>query len=428
MASNLDNKPWKFLHAADLHLDTPMPGRDESMRRTLRAALRTAFERLVELAIEERVEAVLLAGDIIDGDHLSLATEDTIVERCRRLGSHGIRVFIAPGNHDFIRSGSPLDRIRWPENVTVFQSTTPLSVRLDDASGRHLATIHGAGHTNGQIYENLVARISGADEPVPQIGLVHTNVGHADVRGRHEPYAPSELNDFAGKGIDYWAIGHIHQYMELSRSPWVIYPGCAMGRDIGEREAKGCVLVHVHARDDMEPEFRSLAPITFHLLEIDVSEMTQNTQFFDALRIRWQEISQAQRGDEGQYVRIEARGRSELAEVFRHELQDEESLHEFEDRLERTLGVLEVEFRNRTVPPFELESIGEETSVRGEYTRLVREMIREPSERKKIMDRLVWANPNWARISDDEKNIYMREILRLALIEGMERFSGEERG
>ena len=415
---------WSFVHAADLHLDTPMPGRDEAMRRALRAASRAAFERMVDLALEEKCAAVFLAGDVVDSETLSMATEDLLCEGLERLAEEGIRVFIAPGNHDHYRSGSPMQRMSWPENVTVFQSIVPVSEALLDASGVHLATIHGVGHTNRNQYENLVSRIKGLDEPVPQIGLVHTHVGHVDVTGRHDPYAPSELKDFHGRGIDYWAIGHIHSYHELSQSPWVIYPGCIMGRDYGETGEKGCVLVRVHGRDDMETEFRPLAPVTFHHVELDIADMDRITQFFDAVRARWREVPEMSRGDEGRIVRIIAGGRGPLSNHFRRELSVEENLRELEERLERSLAATSVEFINRTAPPLELEDIGEEVSIRGEYVRLVRELIRDPDARRTWTDETDWRNPDWGSLPEDEQAAYVREALRAAMIEGVGRLSG----
>lgn len=424
MASSSTSGTWSFLHAADLHLDTPMPGRDDSQRRALRSALRDAFERLVELAIEERVRTVLLAGDIVDGARLSLATEDLLVDRLRRLGEENIQVFIAPGNHDHYRTGSPMHRIRWPENVHLFRSIVPESVPLLDTQGNPLATVHGVGHTSPRQSENLVKRISGHDETVPQIGLVHTHIGHVDLSGRHQPYAPSEIDDFSGRGIDYWAVGHVHSYKELSRAPWVVYPGCCMGRDIGETGPKGCVLVRVYGRDDMECEFRPLAPITFHFIEIDISELQEIPQFFDAVRARWRDIPTTEMGDEGQILRVAANGRGPLADHFREafSLESEEG-QEIQERLERTLGVGSVEFIDRSVPPLELESIGEEVSVRGEYIRLLREMIRDPRERRAFTESVEWLNPDWKGLSEEERSVYVREILRASLIEGVDRLS-----
>ena len=121
---------------------------------------------------------------------------------------------------------------------------------------------------------------------------------------------------------------------------------------------------------------------------------------------------------------VATNGRGPLADHFREafSLENEEG-QEIQERLERTLGVGSVEFVDRSVPPLELESIGEEVSVRGEYTRLLREMIRDPRERQAFTESVEWLNPDWKSLSEEERSVYVREILRASLVEGVDRLS-----
>ncbi|MGD8873441.1 MAG: DNA repair exonuclease, partial [Gemmatimonadota bacterium] len=104
----------RFLHVADVHLDTSFAGRSESVRRRLREASREAFRRAVDLAIREEVHAFLIAGDLFDGERLSFTTERFLLDQASRLADHGITVVYATGNHDPGAPGAGPRSLAWP--------------------------------------------------------------------------------------------------------------------------------------------------------------------------------------------------------------------------------------------------------------------------------------------------------------------------
>lgn len=230
---------FKFMHAADIHLDSPLRGiaRYEGMPvEEIRLATRHAFDNLVALAINERVRFVLLAGDLYDGDWKDTSTGMFFVSRMARLREAGIPVFLIAGNHD--AANRMTKSLRLPSNVTVFASKHPESKLLPEGD----VVIHGQSFASQAVLDNLAANYPSKRPGSFNIGLLHTSLSGYE---GHEPYAPCTLDDLRRKEYDYWALGHVHIGQELCGFPKVIFPGNIQGRNIREAGPKGCVLVTV---------------------------------------------------------------------------------------------------------------------------------------------------------------------------------------
>ncbi|MDX8389077.1 MAG: DNA repair exonuclease [Mariprofundaceae bacterium] len=231
----------KFIHAADLHIDSPLRGLDRyegAPVDRLRGATRKAFEQLVDLAMDEKIDFLLLAGDIYDGDWQDFHTGLYFREQMVRLGRSNIPVFIAHGNHD---AQSIISRqLDLPSHVTVFSSRTAETVQLDELS----VAIHGRSFPNRAVDEDLVP-----DYPEPVPGYFNIGVLHTSLAGRsgHDTYAPTDTAILTAKGYDYWALGHIHMRETVSENPRIVFPGNLQGRHAKETGAKGCELVTVEA-------------------------------------------------------------------------------------------------------------------------------------------------------------------------------------
>ncbi len=109
----------KLLHAADLHLDSPFEGLGESKAAVRRTEQRQLLYRIAQLAHNEKVHLVLLAGDLLDSDSAYAETGEELV---KALGGIEAPVFISPGNHDFYSARSPYARLKLPDNVHIFKS------------------------------------------------------------------------------------------------------------------------------------------------------------------------------------------------------------------------------------------------------------------------------------------------------------------
>lgn len=230
---------FTFLHAADLHLDSPLKGLEaypDAPLEQIRGAARRAFDNLVDLAIEAEVAFVLLAGDLYDGEWKDYHTGLYFVNRLGRLREAGIPVFMVSGNHD---AASQITRaLNLPDNVTHFSHKKVESRRLE----HYGVAIHGQSFSARVVSEDLTREYPQGDPALFNIGLLHTSLNG---RPGHEPYAPCTLEALRSKGYQYWALGHVHQREELAREPWVVFPGNLQGRHIRETGPKGCTLVTV---------------------------------------------------------------------------------------------------------------------------------------------------------------------------------------
>lgn len=253
----------RFIHTADLHIDSPLRGLSRyqgAPLERLRGATRRALERLVDLAVEEKVDFVLIAGDLYDRDWQDFHTGLFVREQMVRLGRCGIRVFIVQGNHD---AQSLMTRqIPWPDNVKVFSSRTAETVRLDELG----VAIHGHSFPNREVSEDLVPGYPAALPGCFNIGLLHTSLTGMD---GHDTYAPTTLPKIKAKGYDYWALGHIHARQVVCEVPRVVFSGNLQGRHARETGAKGCELVTVDGAM-VTARFMPLDVVRWHQVEIDL--------------------------------------------------------------------------------------------------------------------------------------------------------------
>ncbi|MEO8874247.1 MAG: DNA repair exonuclease [Polyangiaceae bacterium] len=232
----------RFVHAADLHIDSPLRGLERyegAPVELVREATRAAVRNLVDLCIAEDVAFLVLAGDLFDGDWKDFHTPLFLVSELARLKAKNISAFVVLGNHDLQSELVP--HIRWPDNVTVFQSGQADTCILQ----QHQTAIHGRSYAASAVSENLAASFP---EPVAghfNLGLLHTNAAGASGANQHASYAPCTVDELRAKGYDYWALGHVHTHEVLSASPHIVYSGNTQGRHARETGAKGVVLVDV---------------------------------------------------------------------------------------------------------------------------------------------------------------------------------------
>lgn len=267
----------RFLHASDLHIDSPLRGLDRyegAPVARLRIATRAALERLVDVAIAERVDFGLFAGDIYDRDWQAFQTGLFFREQMVRLGRADVRVFIVQGNHD--AQGVITRQLILPSNVTVFSSRTAQTFRIDELS----VAIHGRSFPDRAVDEDLVPSYPA---PVPDffnIGMLHTSLNG---RPGHDPYAPTDLATLMAKGYDYWALGHVHAREVISETPRVVYPGNLQGRHANETGPKGCELVTVEA-GRIEAEFVALDVVRWNQVAVPLDGLDRLEALGEAFR------------------------------------------------------------------------------------------------------------------------------------------------
>ena len=241
-----------------MHLDSPLRSlalRDPELASLIGNATRRAFVRIIDLCLEERVDALLLAGDLYDGDQTSMKTARFLAEQLRRLSEAGIQAFIIRGNHD--ASSRITKELVFPDSVKVFGGRAE-AVSVEREAGAFPVVIHGLSFTQPHAPESLVGKYKPAVDDAVNIGLMHTSLAGAP---GHDPYAPCSLADLKGTGFHYWALGHVHKRMVEEGPCTIVMPGIPQGRDMGESGGKSVTLVTI--QDDrtiqIEERFTSLA-------------------------------------------------------------------------------------------------------------------------------------------------------------------------
>ncbi len=268
----MSSTSFRFVHAADLHLDAPFRGlrrASATVTHALGQAPLAAWDALVQLTIDQNAAFLLLAGDICDGAERAVRAHVRFLEGLHRLSSHGIRTFIVRGDED------PTDQWmgihRWPDGVHCFGSHEVESVAIETA-GEHMVTIHGMSHSFDRP-TNPVARFRRGPESGTHIGLLHASVGRGDVTSCEH----CSMNDLQSGGMDYWALGHDHRHQGLSQGhPWIVYPGTLQGRSLNSDETgpKGAVVVTVANGVIRDARLRPLDAVRLMTVDMDGSTLT----------------------------------------------------------------------------------------------------------------------------------------------------------
>jgi len=269
---------FKFIHAADIHLDSPMyrlEAYEGAPVEEVRQATRRAFENLIDTAVGEPADFLLIAGDLFDGSWKDYNTGLYFVGQMRRLKEAGIPVCVISGNHD--AAGKMTRTLPYPENVHVLSHRKPETLTLDSLK----VAIHGQSFSNPAVTDNLALAY-----PDPIAGWFNIGLLHTSLTGRegHENYAPCTLDDLRLKGYDYWALGHVHQYEIASVDPPVVFPGCIQGRHIRESGAKGGVLVSVEDGAAPDIDFQAFDVIRWEHVIVDVQGVMSKQECLDRLK------------------------------------------------------------------------------------------------------------------------------------------------
>jgi DNA repair exonuclease SbcCD nuclease subunit len=293
----------RFLHAADLHLDSPLRGLSRyegAPAESLRSATRRALENLVQAAIDKQVNFVVIAGDLYDGDWKDYNTAQFLVRQMSRLDKAGIQVVAISGNHD---AQSKLTRqLNLPPNVRTLSVTQPETVLLDAFD----VAIHGQGFEHAEVTNDLSAHYPAPEKGRFNLGLLHTS---ADGREGHARYAPCSLDALKRHGYDYWALGHIHKREVLCDQPHIVFSGNIQGRHIREEGAKGVTLVTVDDGKVSQLEHLPVDVVRWARLSLDLADAADTDEVLGAVRARLDDAAR-RAGDRMLAARIELTGRS----------------------------------------------------------------------------------------------------------------------
>ena len=250
-----------FVHAADLHLDSPITFLPQDKALKLRRAFRDTLTDIIEYANNHRVALLLLSGDLFDKAE---ASYDTAVFLARALERFSGRVFIAPGNHDPYTSASPYRSVNFSDNVHIFTKNTPEAVALPELN----CTVYGAAFNSSDCASQLLSGFCAQGDRV-KIGVFHGQTGDP-----YSAYNPIMAQDIAESGLDYLALGHVHSFsgvLTAGKTSYA-YPGCPQGRGFDEPGQKGVIHGRIE-NGQVDCKFVNTGTFTFSTPQLDITGM-----------------------------------------------------------------------------------------------------------------------------------------------------------
>ena len=296
---------FRFLHAADIHLDSPLIGLSDIEGRVaerIRTATRVAFELLVEQTIEEELDFLVIAGDLYDGTWRDFKTGLFFAEQMGRLNQACIPVFLLHGNHD---AQSQITRpLALPENINVFGIGRAETFQIEELN----VALHGQSFRQAAVTNNLVPGYPSPIDGAFNIGVLHTALGGM---GAHANYAPCSLAELVAKGYGYWALGHVHQGQVLHERPHVVFSGNLQGRHVRETGPKGAYLVTVENGEVADLTALEMDVVRWSVLDVDVTPAGSIGDVVDLMR---EAVAQGAEEADGRLLacRILLQGRTEL--------------------------------------------------------------------------------------------------------------------
>jgi DNA repair exonuclease SbcCD nuclease subunit len=373
---------FRFIHAADLHLDTSFEGVSrisKPMAGLLRDASLGVLDRLVELAIFEDAAFVVIAGDIYEGVTRGVRAQLRFQAALERLSAAGIRTFIALGNHDPLEGWDAVPQ--WPDGVHLFGSSSVDQLAVE-REGEVLAQVYGISYPDHSVTENLSLRFQ-RDEQSPgiHIGVLHCAV---DSPSSENTYAPCTLNDLIRADLDYWALGHIHRRQVLHQVPWVVYPGNTQGRSPKPTElgAKGACVVDVQDGAIADVRFHPLDLVRFIESSLDINDIADLHGLRSAL-MQHVEGLRAEHPNRALILRLELTGSGAVHE----DLSSEQRMAEFHDEISLELESLDPivcldALKDASRPPIDFDALRRRRDFMAEVLNKGEDLAANPEELK----------------------------------------------
>jgi exonuclease SbcD len=256
----------KFIHAADIHLDSPLNGLTaypDAPAEQLRSATRDAFTALVDRAVTEEVDFMVIAGDLYDGSWRDFNTGIYFAKEMGRLKRVGIHVYVLFGNHD--AESEMTKKLELPDNVHAFGPNKPQTFKVDGLA----VSLHGQSFKQRDVTTNLATGY-----PAPTAGHFNIGVLHTALEGykAHPYYAPCTVAELHAKGYDYWALGHVHEFQQWAGASTIVFPGNLQGRSVRELGRRGAVMVSVDEAGTVAVERIFIDVLRWEHLTVDASD------------------------------------------------------------------------------------------------------------------------------------------------------------
>ncbi len=380
----------RLLVSADTHLGSPIRSlalRNRELAERLSDASRATFRGIVDLAIAEACDVLVLAGDVFDSEQADLRIRAFLMAQLSRAASAGIPTVLIRGNHDALldhRAHGPLG-----DSIHLLHRGHT-SVEIGGVA------FHGLSYEAAHVATSLLPDYPAPVPDRPNIGLMHTSLGGAI---GHDPYAPCSEADLMAHGYDLWCLGHIHAPFErVSARSLAVMPGIPQPRDFGERAGGSVTLVEL-SPDGPRFERRAVSRLAFARAEVDLEACESQEEVYARLRDSLGALREAERDVA---VRL-------FAATERY---PEHALFEMASEVCEDLDGLFIDRVRPAPPPDRLDPAVDD------FVRLMREEMREPAVRaaaEGIVKGLWSALPG--DLQDDLAGADLDELLEEALAE-----------
>lgn len=342
---------FKFIHAADLHIESPYRGIsnwNKSLGKALVNHGSRAYDKLIDTCIEEQIDFLVIAGDSFDSDSGSLAAQYRFYSGLKRLYDHNIKAFVICGNHDPLSKWA--ENFTLPDNVTLFEADE-VQQEMFAKDGKELAAIYGVSYGQQEEYRRLVELFKRSDQAEFSIALLH---GTFAGRRAHTPYCPFDLGQLKASNMDYWALGHIHKREIIHETnPTVVYSGNLQGRHFNEEGEKGCYVVEVKNGTIEEMRFKPLSDVIFQRREMDATAIENTEDFFTALN----DLRNTLKTDERSYmIRLTFTGMTPFYNVLTNHTEIDQLVQQFNSENDYSQPFVFLDkIENKAIPVIDLE-------------------------------------------------------------------------
>lgn len=412
-------KPFRFVHAADLHLDSPFKGLSEvapSLQSIMREATFRAVQAIVDLCLKREVNFLVIAGDIYDAADRSLRGLVRLRQQFECLAERAIPVFLCHGNHDPLSGWGA--RFGWPDTVHVFGAGGVESKPVLQ-KGWELARVYGISYDQERVEANLAKDFHRENSAPWAIGLLHTNVGN---NPNHLNYAPCEVKDLLNAKMDYWALGHVHTRTILNpEHPVVLYPGNPQGRHRREPGARGCYLVEVSETGQIQYEFVPVDVVRWHEEPVHIEGLRDMEELLSQCDDRIHELKRVNSG-RALIVRWRLEGRSPLHREFTKPGRVEDIVATLRDKWGTgTAFVWTDSLIDGTSRDVDLEALRQEENLLGDFLRLAGNPDEELLQESRKELNLLFDDPRAHRYLDSPDDDQIRRWLHQAEQMGVDR-------
>lgn len=404
-------KSLRFIQCGDLHLGSPfhqLAAIDKRWQRIVGKATVRAFQKIVQLAIEKQVHAVLITGDVYTSSEHNLSAQLDYIRLLHKLAQNNIQVFAVLGSSDSMEAWQA--EIPFPPNVHIFPSKTMQRIPLY-VDGEEVAAIYGQSYAKKEQKENLAWKFNRESQDRFAIGMLYTQAGSRD-----SLYAPCTLDDLKEAGMDYWALGHNHEHQIVCQQPYVVYAGSPQGLSPEETGPRGCYYVEVGPYGTTQLQFIDTSIVRWESIDVPIDDLESVSEVRDAVRFAKEKVRREIGKPTLLTVNFTGAGsmyhvlnNPEVTQYWREGWRDEEQ--------GKYAFVMIENLCNRARPKINMSERSKVPDSVGDYLKVFDELEKKPAEeRVKLLRTILQKRPEFTRLGD-----YGRSLSDQRLLDAFER-------